>query len=69
MIDNLIYYESSLEIVDDFDEGTMTMHAWMLHAQVCPLMVSAYEAEGDLAILHQVLSYKIPVMCLGVMKS
>lgn len=45
------------------------MHAWMLHAQVCPLMVSAYEAEGDLAILHQVLSYKIPVMCLGVMKS
>lgn len=68
MADNLIYYESSLEVVDDFDNGTMAMHAWKLHAQVCRLIVSVYEVGGDLTSLNKVLSYKAPAICLGVMK-
>ena len=45
-------YGSGHEVVDEFDEGTVTMPVKMFGAQVCQLVLGVHVVNGDLALLH-----------------
>lgn len=47
-----ILYESTLEVVDEFDEGTMMILSSMLGVQVSKLILGVHVINGALVLLH-----------------
>ena len=47
-----IHCGSGLKVVDEFDEGEVTVLAWMFGAQVCKLILGVHVVDGDHALLH-----------------